>query len=304
MLVCLVCRPAVAGQKSVVCYLDGARVEQEVVAAGGYLEFPLPDGLKPGTLRVKPLAGGSVLRVELVPAERDRRRAQEIARLEERKGALQDRMQALSRREEIFSAAAKMQSGKGPRKTKSNPDPLVSLQRGTEFALAQLESVYRSERKCRGELESLERELSAARKGASLARIWFAGSRVRLSYLVESGRWTPCYDFRWSPDGSGELLLHARLPNPEKGASYLVSNGTISQGAPPQPVRGDYPTVARRTLTLKNSGRTELPPLNFVFAALEPGLPPGEASAFWQGEYLGSGRFAGSGSTELSVGRE
>ena len=71
----LSCRSARAGQKNVVLFLDGARVEQEASASDGYLEYALPDSFTPGSLRVKPLGAASVLRVELVPAERDRRRS-------------------------------------------------------------------------------------------------------------------------------------------------------------------------------------------------------------------------------------
>lgn len=303
-LPCIVSQPVAAAQTSVTCYLDGARVEREAAAVNGYLEYELPDSLTPGSLRVKPLGGGSVLRVELVPADRDRRRARELARLEERRGELQDRMQALSRRREIFSAAAKAQSGKGPRKTRDNPDPLHSIRQGTEFALAQLDSVQRSERRCRGDLEALEREAAALGKGAALARIWLSGGRARLSYQVGGDRWTPCYDLRWSGDAGGELLLHARLPKQEKGVRYLVSKGTVAQGLAATPVRGDYPVLARYPLTLQGTARGNEPPLSFAFSAVEPGLPAGEGAAFWRGEYLGSAPFSGGGATEFHLGRQ
>jgi hypothetical protein len=300
----ILCQPVRAGQKSVTFFLDGARVEQEAEAVGGYLEYALPDSLLPGSLRVKPLGGGSVLRVELVPADRDRRRTGEIARLERRRGELQDRMQLFSRREEIFSAAARSQSGKAPKKTKASPDALASLKQGTDFALAQLDSVYRNQRNCRRALEAVERELAAAKKGAPLARIWLSGARARVSYLVNSERWTPCYDLRWSGDAGGELLLHARLPQPEKGVRYLVSLGTVAQGGAARPVRGDFPTLSRHPLTLQGGARVEEPPLSFAFTPVEAGLPPGEGALFWQGEYLGSGRFSGGGAAEFSLGRQ
>jgi hypothetical protein len=295
--------PSSAGQRSVTLYLDGARVEQEVAALDGYLEYALPDSFNPGSLRVKPLAGGSVLRVELVPADRDRRHSREIARLEERVSELQDRMQALSRQEEIFSAAVKSQSGKAPRKTKANPDPVSSLQRGTDFALSQLESVYRGKRKCRHSLDALESELAAARKGAAVARIWLTGGKARLTYLTSKEHWTPCYDLRWEADATGELLLHARIPTAEKGVLYLVSLGTLAQGVPAKTVRGDYPVLSRYALTLSSATSKEVPPRSFAFGRVEAGLPPGEAAAFWHGEYLGTGRFAGSGAEEFSLVR-
>lgn len=294
---------ACAGQKSVILYLNGARVEQEVAAADGYLECALPDSFSPGSLRVKPLGGATVSRVELVPAERDRRRAREIARLEERISELQDRMQALSRQEEIFSAAVKSQSGKAPRKTKANPDPVSSLARGTEFALTQLESVYRGKRKCRKALDVLEKELAAARKGAAVARVWLSGGKARLSYVSTAERWTPGYDFRWAGDGSGELVLHARLPAAEKGIQYQVSAGTVDQGLPAQAVRGEYPALSRHRLILTGSAPGATAPTSFSFTGATAQLPPGEAAAYWRGEYLGTGRYDGAASGEFSLSR-
>ena len=297
------CQPAGAGQKIVTFYLDGARVEQEAAAAEGYLAFALPDTFTPGSLRVKPLGGASVLRVELVPADRDRRRSREIARLEERVSELQDRAQALSRQEEIFSAAVKSQSGKAPRKSKANPNPVSSLQQGTEFALSQLESVYRGKRKCQHSLDALERELAAAKKGGAVARVWLSGGKARLSYLSSGERWTPSYDFRWSGDAAGELLLHARLPPAERGVQYLVSAGTLAQGVPAKAVHGDFPALSRHPLTLAGAAPSGEPPQSFEFAPVDAGLPAGEAAAFWRGEYLGSGRYAGAGSREFSLAR-
>jgi hypothetical protein len=300
ILLLLLSQPVCAGGRNVVLFLDGARVEQEASSVDGYLEYALPDSFIPGSLRVKPLAGASLLRVELVSAERDRRRSREIARLEEQVSAQQDRLQALSRQEEIFSAAVKSQSAKAPRKTKANPNPVSSLQQGTEFALAQLESVYRGKRKCQHSLDALQSELAAAKKGAAVARIWLSGGRVRLSYLAGGERWTPSYDFRWSGGATGELSLHAKLPPAEKGVQYQVSAGTLALGLPPRAVRGDFPTLARFPLTLTSAAPAEAPK-TFQFSLPEAGLPPGEAAAFWRGEYVGCGPFAGGDTRVFSL---
>ncbi|GAW67456.1 hypothetical protein GPEL0_01r3295 [Geoanaerobacter pelophilus] len=294
---------AVAAPKSVTYYLDGARVEQEVSAANGYVELRLPDNFAPGSLRVKPGPGGGVLRVEMVAAQQEPRRAGEIARLRERKAELLDRMAVLERREEIFSQAAKAQSGKAPRKTKANPDPVSSLQQGTDFALNQMESVYRSKRKCRKNLEEVERQLSASTKGVAAARIWLAGGKARVSYLLQDERWIPCYDLRITEEGVGELLLHARLPRCEKGVQYLVSRGTVAEGLRAQTVRGGYPTLSRYPLHAVVPAEKGSPPSRLAFTAVETGLPPGEGYLFWHGEYLGGGRFTGGGATEFSVAR-
>jgi len=296
--------PALAGEKRVTCYLDGSRVEQQVAARDGYLEYELPEAMTPGSFRVQPAAGGTIERVELSPADREPRRARQIARLEERRSELKDRLQALERREEIFAAAAKSQSGKGVKKTKSNPEPLVSLKQGTEFALSQLEAVYRGKRSCRAALDALEQELAAARKAGSLARIWLKGGRGRasLSYVSGEGRWTPRYAFRFPESAAGELFLHALLPRREKGVRYLVANGSIAQKPEATGVTGDFPVIVRRPLTLRGPAGTE-PPLSFTFDAVEAGLPAGEAAVYWRGEYLGSGRFAGGGASEFSLAR-
>lgn len=303
LLLLLMSQPASAGQRRVTLYLDGARVEQEIAAVHGYLECVLPDSFRADSLRVKPVGGGSVLRVELVPADRDRRRSKEVSRLEARRYELQDRMQALSSREEIFSAAAKAQSGKAPKKSKANPDPLSSLNQGTEYALAHLDSANRGKRSCRRSLDALELELAAAKKGAALARVWISGTRARLSYLNNGERWAPSYDLRWSGDATGELLLHAKLPPAEKGVQYLISAGTVTQAREAVAVRGDFPVLSRHPLTLTSGASGKEPPASFAFTAVEAGLPPGEAAAFWRGEYLGTGHFAGAGAGEFFVGR-
>lgn len=297
-------RPAGAAQKSVTFYLDGARIEYQCSAVNGYLELPLPASMVAGSLRVKPAGNGRLTRVEIAPAERDARRAREIARLEEKKEALLARMQTLSRREEIFSAAAKAQSGRAPRKTKTNPDPVASLKQGTAFALAELDAVSRSRRSCQQALDALEKQLASAGKGCPVAKVWLTGGKATVSFLVGDQRWTPCYDFCWLGETGGNLLLHARLPRLDRQVRYFVSNGTVAQGAQARPVRDGYPVLASYPLALKSGNRSEQRPLSFTFDRLEAALPPGEAAAFWRGEYLGRGRFAGGGATELSIGNQ
>ena len=80
--------------RSVTFYLDGARVEREVVAVKGYLEMQLPPGMEPGSLRVRPLHGASLARVEVAPALPNRKVDTELAGLTERRDILADRLQA------------------------------------------------------------------------------------------------------------------------------------------------------------------------------------------------------------------
>lgn len=291
-------------QKSVTLYLDGARVELEESARDGYLELALPSTMLPGSLRVRPVAGGSVLRVELKQGAPDRQLSRERERLAARRGELEDRLKALAVREEVFFAAARSQSGKSPRKTKTNPDPLGSLRQGTEFALGQLEVVYRSRRRCQAQLAEIDRELALSSKEGVTARVWLSGRRARLCYLTAAQRWTPCYSFRLDGAGQGELLLHAKLPPAEKGAHYLVALGALAAPASAQKASGELGLLARYPLTLSRERYTEAPypALSFAFKGGEGWLPPGEAAIFWRGAYLGSGRFAGGAEGEISSG--
>lgn len=301
VIVLLWCECAAAGQKSITFYLDAARVEQECSPRQGVCEVDLPEAMVPGSLRVK-APGGTVLRVERYGAEEDRRRLRDVSRLEERKADLQVKLQGVAAREEIFTAAAKSQSGKGLRRTKSNPDPAGSLTEGTELALARLDAAFVRRHRLQAALERVERELARARKGSSRARIWFTGRRARVCYLVSGQGWTPRYDFRWDGDGKGELLLHARLPSPVPGVLYLVSEGTWAQQRAARPVKGSFPTLSRHPLT-QRGGTTDLLPAAFEFDPPEGDLPPGEAAAYWRGEYLGSAPFAGRGASRLSLAR-
>jgi len=92
--------------------------------------------------------------------------------------------------------------------------------------------------------------------------------------------------------------LLASLPPAEKGVQYLVSTGTLAQA-----VRGDFATLARYPLTLNAAPRTGEAPVSFAFARVGAGRPPGEAAAYWRGEYLGSGQSAGAGTGEFSLAK-
>ena len=101
----LMAAPATAAVKSVTFYLDGARVEREATATRGYLEIPLPSGMEAGSLRVRPLQGATLSRVEVVPARPNPKLERELALFTERKDSIADRLKALDVREEIFKAA-------------------------------------------------------------------------------------------------------------------------------------------------------------------------------------------------------
>src|SRR5512140_1970872 len=108
------------------------------------------------SLRLKPVKSATITRVEFMAARADRKAEKELARLTGRKNALADRLQALEVKEEVFRSAAKSQSGKAPRSSKNNREPLENIRKGTEFALAQLEEVYTARRTAEKELKSVE----------------------------------------------------------------------------------------------------------------------------------------------------
>ena len=159
----LLAAQAEAAGRSVTFYLDTALIEGAATAAKGPLVLTLPAGMQKGSLRIRPVGVNRIARVELAPARPSRRLEQELVLLGERKELLEDRLKAQDTREEIFLAAAKSQSGKAPRKSKTNPEPLTTIRQGTDFAIAQLEGVYRARRKARHELKVVEEKLAALR---------------------------------------------------------------------------------------------------------------------------------------------
>ena len=126
-----------AGDKAITYFLDGAKVEYDTSFSNGALEIRLPKAVLTDSLRVKPLPGSNIDKVEMNRLPRGPRAEKEIQTLVERKNLLLDRLKALETREKIFTAAAKSQSGRAPRKTKNNPEPMTNIRKGTEFAIGQ-----------------------------------------------------------------------------------------------------------------------------------------------------------------------
>ena len=303
--VLLMATPAAAAVKRITFYLDGARVESEAAAPKGYLEVPLPGGMEAGSLRVRPLQGVTIARVEVVPARPEPKLQRDLARLAERKELLGDRLKALDTREEIFRAAAKSQSGKAPRKTKTNREPLEGVRKGTEFALAQLEEVYRARRKVENDLKGIDALLSSLREkgnvGGSVARIWLAGKggRVAVSYLHAGLKWTPAYDLRVTGGGEVEVAMNALLPGTEKGASVAVVPALLAdgQGVPELAAsQGGSVQVASFRFPIDSDHFSPFPQPSLALAFQNRSgkkLPPGEATCYLKGEYLGKASFSG-----------
>ena len=303
--VLLVAAPAAASSTRITCYLDGARVESEEAAVKGVIEIPLPRGVAADSLRLKPVKSATITRVEFTAAQADRKMEKEIARLTGRKHALADRLQALEVKEEIFRAAAKSQSGKAPRSSKNNREPLENIRKGTELALTQLEEVYTARRKAENELKSVEARLSslnaAGSVGGRIARVWLAGKngRVAVSYINPGLKWTPSYDFRLNSNSEVEVTMHALLPGAGKGVVAVVP-ALLPEAAVETPIAlalDDPARVAVFRFPLEKESYSPSPvsSLSFTFRNLSgKKLPSGESSCYRQGEYIGKTRFDGS----------
>jgi hypothetical protein len=293
-----------AAGKSVTLYLDGARVESEITINDECAEVLLPDAIYEGSLRIKPLNGCKIEHVEVTPAKCNPTHAKVIAKLMDRRDTLGDRLKALDAREAIFKSAAKAQSGKAPRKSKSNIEPLTAVRQGTEFAIAQLENVYHARRMTESELKSVEARLAVLQKevNGSLVKVCLAGEkgRVLVSYLRKDLKWFPAYDFRLDKTGEVSIIMRAVLPNLGKESKVFVVSAPLteaaSEGAMPV-IAESLPKVASFIFPVDKEKRSSTPQSNLLFSfrnLSERNLPSGEASCFMNGEYLGKTAFSGS----------
>jgi len=311
---------ACAGGRSVTFFSDGAVVELEAVAVNGIAEIPLPAGTLPNTLRIRPDRGSRIQRVETQKLRPDTKEEKELDALIEQRGRLDDRLNALATREEIFTAAAKSQSGKAPRKTKSNPDPLLSIRQGTDFALTQLETVYTARRTLRQEIRRIDARIASAQKGKkgaqSVARVAVSpkNGRVAARFAVGVPGWTPWYDIRIDNKGGSALLtLYGHVPAFSDGYKIRVSLASIAGAATEATIvpaaAGQSARLAEYRMPVEEErfGDGLFPSFAFMLKnSTGTNLPAGEATFFRAGEYLGTVRFASMSSgrsTMISSGR-
>jgi hypothetical protein len=301
-----------ASAGTVTYYLDGAKVEYEAKANRGYLEVQLPAMTVANSLRIKPLDGCSINRVEITPVKPAKKTAKQLAGLLERKNILQDKLSALDTREQIFKAAAKSQSGRAVRKTKTNPEPMANIRQGTEFALAQLESAYAVRSRTERELAALESRIMSLQKengsSSSLGKVWLTGNagRVQIAYLLNGPKWLPMYNFSLDGAGSMHAELHADYPVTDRTTAvfvvpHLLADGTAGFVAP-LAVSERFGKVAEYQIPLETEEylRSPVPSLAFAFKApANAEMPAGVVACFRQGEYLGTVNFTGSRSNEL-----
>lgn len=296
LIMAIVCAGELQASSRATLFLDGALIERELPAKGGVVELSLPAGVDPATVRVSPLGNGKVTSVDFMPLRVPKQIEKEIAQLDERRKALDDRLKALAVREEVFKAAAKSQSGKSPRKTKTNPQPLATIRQGTEYAISQLEAVYRMTRKATEDRAAVESRLAILKRegnvGGKLLKVRVSGKeeRIAVRYAQKDLHWEPSADIRIKHP-AGELLLSPHLPQLPAGMSVTIVPAVMEQksAAPSYELSSaksnlPFPLTIEREEALSGV----LPVYRFVFAnPLPPALLPLTVSCYRQGEYLG-----------------
>jgi hypothetical protein len=295
---------AASAANTITFYRDGALFQQEAVAAKGIITIPLAAGLLDHTLTVVPAIGTTILGVESGKTESGSGGDKELETLGERRRQLEDRLQALETRETIFTSAAKAQSGKAPRKSKANPDPMLAIRQGTDFAIAQLEAVYTARRKTTQEIHKLDARIAAAgkrsRPGGESVRIAVkpARGRVTLRYATSERGWQPEYNLYLTGEGTATLQLSARITGSGHGLQTCVSPGSLAESA------GTECFPAQSGSTLLGSYRVPITEEQYKggifnrFSGLISNssphyLPPGESGLYRGGTYLGKFSFEG-----------
>ncbi|RII30223.1 MAG: hypothetical protein CXR30_07840 [Geobacter sp.] len=296
---------ALADGRVATFYADCAVVEIEAQAVKGVAEISLPAGMADDSLRIKPVGNSVIQRVDVLSPRQSEKSAHELETQMELRNRLEDRLRALDTREEIFRAAAKSQSAKAPRKTKTNPDPMQSIRQGTEFAITQLEAVYTARRKTEQEVRRCDARIAALKKqgqvGVRLARVAVTPSKgkVMVRYVLAGQGWTPAYDLRLNNDGNGHLTLYGRLPHAFAGYRLQAAPGTLADSRPEriaQVAKGAAARLAEFRLPVREERFEDGLRSSFSLVMQNSGdvhLPSGEAVLYRNGEYWGRFRFEG-----------
>jgi len=298
--------------RSVTFYSDGAIVELEATANKDSIAVALPDTILKGTLRIKPANGTTIRRIDFLSAMAEPGKGErELDSLLEQRNRLNDRLRALATREEIFKSAAKAQSGKAPRKTKADPDPMKSIRQGTDFAIAQLEAVYTSRRKTELELRRIDSRISATKNGGreteNIARVIVSPVRgkIKASYVISGQSWTPRYDMYLDGGTTAQIQMSGLFSDAFSGYLLHASPAPLAESAtarvfPVQP----GPIGRLKTFGLPVSdvhfGTGQQNSFSYVLMNQEQFyLPAGDANVYKDGEYIGRVRFEG-----ISSGRK
>ncbi len=297
----------------ITCYRDGALIRQEATGVRGIIDHPGVVGLIESTLRIEPAPGTRITGVEIYRSPAVTGTDKERDSLLEQRRKCEDRLLALETREAIFTSAAKAQSGKAPRRTKTNPDPMQTIRQGTDFAIAQLESVYTSRRRTLHEIEKIDGRIAALTKGNHAG-----GSSLRVTVSPPKGKVTIQYattEFGWHPsyamllNGTDSVTLEMSPEAPPFGRGYQRQFYPGSLHDPPPfrtatfPTDGSAPPVSYQ-LTLAN--RREEKGIFNVFSGVVTNrsgmyLPPGNCIILRNGSYVGKFPFKGLSSGRSSV---
>lgn len=302
------CAASAAAAHQITYCRDGALHQVEAGATRGVIQVPLPADLLEQTLTVIPAPGTTILNVETVKRE-PAGGGKELETLTEQRRRLEDRLQALETREAIFTSAAKAQSGKAPRKTKANPDPLQAIRQGTDYAIAQLEAVYTARRRATQEIGRIDSRLAAVRKdrqrSEQTARVEVTPPRgkVTLTYATSERGWQPRYNLHLTGSGSAQLQLTAHITGGEKGRQLRISSGSLSEGPSVKSVPAQQGSAVLAAYRLPVADELFSAGLYNRFSGritnTGPGyLPPGESALFKNGAFVGKFVFEG-----LSSGR-
>lgn len=288
-----------AAQRELTVFSDGTLIEIEAVASKGIAELLLPAPIRDNSLRVRPLDSASVEQVTLLPFRMPDKIQRELDQLTEQKQRQEDRLKALDTREGIFEAAAKSQSSKAPRKTKTNPDPLASVRQGTDFAIAQLEAVFTARRRAEQELKRINNRITQLTKvaiGGPTARVAVSptNGRVRIAAVLDGNGWQPRYELRLDGSATARLTQLAVAGTPPAGFSARVTATALADGMP----QGATPLLAGKATPLASwqlpvtlQQVTSAPLARFSLTLHNTtghALPAGEAAVYYQGEFLGT----------------
>jgi hypothetical protein len=299
---------SVHAKSTITFYRDGALLQQEAGATKGVIEIPLAAAPIDHSITITPTPGTTITGVENIKAESESSSDKELETLTEQRRRLEDRLQALETREAIFTAAAKSQSGKAPRKTKANPDPMQTIRQGTDFAIAQLEAVYTARRKTTQEIQKVDARLATARKRSRQTEhslqvtVTPVRGRVTLRYATAEWRWQPEYNLHLEGDRMARLQVSAKIIGNTRGFQTFVSPGSLSESA----ISKTFPLLPGATVSDYRFSITDGNYSEGIFNSFSGTLtnnssnylPPGESGLFRSGAYLGKFRFEG-----LSSGR-
>lgn len=293
-------------------FLDGTLIKREAVAVKGVINLTLPDSLIGQTLSVVPASGTSIIGVKNYVSDSIVSYNKSQESMNEQRLRLKDRLEALDTREAIFTAAAKSQSGKAPRKTKSNPDPMKAIRQGTDYAIAQLEAVYTSRRRTNQEIKKIDALLGASFKNRVKAanslkiNVTPPNGRVTVSYATAVVGWQPQYNLRLTGAESAILELYPRITGNEPGYMIFVSPDKVDGSSTKEIFKVSTNEAVLLTLHLPINNIKYDDGIFRHFSGVITNnskryLPPGESGFYRNGAYLGKFRFEGVSSGQNRV---